>query len=117
MVTEIIIPALFAMTWKMMLNEGGLFSFGHALYFGLGAYASVLGWLHIKGLSFRSGIFLAGLVAGLVGSGGVGDQDHREFKARGEVGKRCGDLSSSYLPFSLFFGMNLFLSIRGWSSP
>ena len=67
MVTEIIIMALFAMTWKMMLNEGGLFSFGHALYFGLGAYASVLGWLHIKDLSFMSGILLGGLVAGLVG--------------------------------------------------
>jgi branched-chain amino acid transport system permease protein len=67
MITEIIILALFAMTWKMMLNEGGLFSFGHALYFGLGAYASVLGWLHIKGLSFMSGILLGGLVAGLLG--------------------------------------------------
>ncbi|MGA2959805.1 MAG: branched-chain amino acid ABC transporter permease, partial [Thermodesulfobacteriota bacterium] len=46
MITEIIILTLFAMTWKMMLNEGGMFSFGHAVYFGLGAYASVLGWLH-----------------------------------------------------------------------
>ena len=67
MVTEIVILALLVMTWKMMLNEGGLFSFGHAVYFGLGAYASVLGWLHIKGLSLMSGIFLGGLVAGLVG--------------------------------------------------
>jgi branched-chain amino acid transport system permease protein len=67
MVTEIVILALFAMTWKMLLNEGGMFSFGHALYFGLGAYASVLGWLHIKGLSFMSGILLGGLVAGLMG--------------------------------------------------
>ena len=67
MITEIIILALFAMTWKMMLNEGGLFSFGHALYFGLGAYASVLGWLHIEGLSFMSGVLLGGLVAGFVG--------------------------------------------------
>jgi branched-chain amino acid transport system permease protein len=67
MITEIIILALFATTWKMMLNEGGLFSFGHALYFGLGAYASVLGWLHIKGLSFMSGVLLGGLVAGFVG--------------------------------------------------
>ncbi len=67
MMTEIIIVTLFAMTWKMMLNEAGLFSFGHAVYFGLGAYASVLGWLHIKGLSLMSGIFLGGLVAGLVG--------------------------------------------------
>jgi branched-chain amino acid transport system permease protein len=67
MVTEIVILALFAMTWKMMLNEGGLFSFGHALYFGLGAYVSVLGWLHIKGLSMGSGILLGGLTAGLIG--------------------------------------------------
>jgi branched-chain amino acid transport system permease protein len=50
----------------MLLNEGGMFSFGHSLYFGLGAYASVLGWLHIKGLSFMSGILLGGLVAGLM---------------------------------------------------
>ncbi len=67
MMTEIIIVALLAMTWKMMLNEGGLFSFGHAVYFGLGAYASVLGWLHIKGLSLMNGIFLGGLAAGLIG--------------------------------------------------
>ncbi len=66
MVTEIVILALLVMTWKMMLNEAGLFSFGHAVYFGLGAYASVLGWLHIKGLSMISGILLGGAVAGLV---------------------------------------------------
>jgi branched-chain amino acid transport system permease protein len=67
MVTEIVIVTLLAMTWKMMLNEAGLFSFGHAVYFGLGAYASVLGWLHIKGLSLLGGILLGGLVAGLAG--------------------------------------------------
>jgi len=67
MVTEIVIVALLVMTWKMMLNEAGLFSFGHAVYFGLGAYASVLGWLHINGLSLMSGILLGGLVAGVVG--------------------------------------------------
>ena len=66
MVTEIIILTLFAMTWKMMLNEGGMFSFGHAVYFGLGAYASVLGWLHIPGLSFLSGILLGALTSALV---------------------------------------------------
>ncbi len=67
MFTEIIILSLFAMTWKMMLNEGGMFSFGHALYFGVGAYASVLAWLHIPGLSMMSGILLGGIVAGLMG--------------------------------------------------
>ncbi len=68
MVTEILIVALLVMTWKMMLNEAGLFSFGHAVYFGLGAYASALGWLHIKGLSLMGGILLGGVVAGVVGS-------------------------------------------------
>src|SRR5512139_2890310 len=67
MMTEIVIVTLVAMTWKMMLNEAGLFSFGHAVYFGLGAYGSVLGRLHIKGLSLMSGIFLGGLVAALIG--------------------------------------------------
>jgi branched-chain amino acid transport system permease protein len=72
MATEIIILTLFAMTWKMMLNEGGMFSFGHALYFGLGAYVSVIGWLHIPGLSFLSGIlvgaFFAALAAFVIGA-------------------------------------------------
>jgi branched-chain amino acid transport system permease protein len=67
MVNEIIILTLFALTWKMMLNEGGMFSFGHAAYFGVGAYAAVLGWVHIKGLSFLSGVLLGGLAAGFVG--------------------------------------------------
>ena len=67
MVTEIIILSAFAMTWRMIFNEGGMFSFGHAVYFGLGAYTAVLAWLHIKGLSFMSGIILGGVVAGLAG--------------------------------------------------
>jgi branched-chain amino acid transport system permease protein len=66
MITEILILTLFAMTWKMMLNEGGMFSFGHAVYFGLGAYASVLGWLHIPGLSFLNGVLLGALSAALL---------------------------------------------------
>jgi len=66
MASEIIILTLFAMTWKMMLNEGGMFSFGHAVYFGLGAYASVRAWLHLPGLSFLSGILLGALVSAVV---------------------------------------------------
>jgi len=67
MVTEIVILALFALTWKMIFHHAGLLSFGHSVYFGIGAYVSVLGWLHIKDLSFLSGILLGGLVAGLIG--------------------------------------------------
>lgn len=66
MLTEIIILSLFVMTWKMMLHEGGMLSFGHSLYFGVGAYASVLGWLHLHGLSLMNGILLGGLAAGLI---------------------------------------------------
>jgi branched-chain amino acid transport system permease protein len=66
MLTEIIIFTLFTLTWKMMLNEGGMFSFGHAAYFGFGAYASVLGWMHIQGLSFLGGVLLGGLAAALL---------------------------------------------------
>jgi branched-chain amino acid transport system permease protein len=66
MFTEIIILSLFAMTWKMMLHEGGMFSFGHAVYFGLGAYASVLGWLHIPGLSLLGGLLLGACAAAVV---------------------------------------------------
>ncbi len=66
MFSEIVILTLFAMTWKMMLNEGGMFSFGHAVYFGVGAYAAVLGWLYIPGLSFLSGILLGALASALM---------------------------------------------------
>jgi branched-chain amino acid transport system permease protein len=67
MVTEIVILALFALTWNMIFHYAGLLSFGHSAYFGIGAYASVLGWLHIKSLSFLSGILLGGFVAGVLG--------------------------------------------------
>ena len=67
MVTEIVILALFALTWNMVFHYAGLLSFGHSVYFGVGAYVSVLGWLHIKDLSFLSGILLGGLAAGIVG--------------------------------------------------
>jgi len=66
MVTEIIIISLFVMTWKMMLNEGGMFSFGHAVYFGVGAYTSVLGWMRISELSFLNGILLGALCSALL---------------------------------------------------
>lgn len=67
MLTEIAILTLFAMTWNVIFHYAGLLSFGHATYFGIGAYASVLGWLHIKNLSFLSGILLGGFSAGLLG--------------------------------------------------
>ena len=36
--TEILIYALFAMGFNLLLGHTGILSFGHAAYFGLGAY-------------------------------------------------------------------------------
>ncbi len=46
--TDILIAALFAASLQFMLGTGGMTSFGHAAYFGIGAYAAALatkaGW-------------------------------------------------------------------------
>jgi branched-chain amino acid transport system permease protein len=44
---EILIFALFALSLQLLIGVGGLVSFGHAAYFGLGAYGAALGvkWL------------------------------------------------------------------------
>ena len=55
---EIMIWMLFALGHNLLLGYGGLPSFGHGAYFGIGAYAFGL-------LQLRAG---AGLVAGLVGA-------------------------------------------------
>lgn len=39
--TKIAIAAIFALSYNMLLGQGGMLSFGHAVYFGLGGYLSV----------------------------------------------------------------------------
>jgi branched-chain amino acid transport system permease protein len=46
MVIEIAFFALFAMTFSMLFGHGGLLSFGHAAYFGIGAYTVALLFKH-----------------------------------------------------------------------
>ena len=41
-VTEILVLALFAFSLNLLIGTGGLVSFGHAAYFGLGAYGAAL---------------------------------------------------------------------------
>jgi len=43
---RVLIFALMAIGWNVMSGFGGMFSFGHAAYFGIGAYTSV--WLLVK---------------------------------------------------------------------
>ena len=42
LLTEIAIVGLFATAFNLLMGFGGMVSFGHAAYFGLGAYAAAL---------------------------------------------------------------------------
>ncbi|MFQ5854824.1 MAG: branched-chain amino acid ABC transporter permease [Anaerolineae bacterium] len=68
LVTEILILALFAMSFNLLFGYTGLLSFGHAAYFGLGAYGAALILKEIRPsipLALVGGTILATL-AGLV---------------------------------------------------
>lgn len=66
--------ALFAVSLNMLLGFTGLLSFGHAMYFGTGAYGTALALTHMEGLpllpALLSGgvcsVLLAGVVAPIV---------------------------------------------------
>ena len=55
--------ALFAVSYNLLLGYTGLFSFGHAMYFGAGGYATALALTHIQGCPL-----LVALLIGLLGS-------------------------------------------------
>ena len=60
------INVLFAVSLNMLLTAG-LFSFGHALFYGCGAYATALGLFYIKGLPLLLALLLGGFASGLLG--------------------------------------------------
>jgi branched-chain amino acid transport system permease protein len=63
--TDILVFALFAASLQFLMGTGGLASFGHAAYFGLGAYAAALALKH--GVAMGAAIAIAPL-AGLAGA-------------------------------------------------
>jgi branched-chain amino acid transport system permease protein len=65
-ITELAIFVLFAASLHFMMGPGGMHSFGHAAYFGLGAYGAALAvkWL---ALPMAGGLVAAPLLAGLAG--------------------------------------------------
>ncbi|NMM43339.1 ABC transporter permease [Rhodospirillaceae bacterium KN72] len=70
LLTDIIIFCLFAASLQFMLSTGGLVSFGHAAYFGGGAYAAALLVTHAgtpMELAFLFAPFAAGLLAIIFG--------------------------------------------------
>lgn len=68
---EILIFALFAFSLQLLIGVGGLVSFGHAAFFGLGAYGAALGvkWLEAPmEAALPLGLLLAGAGAAVVGA-------------------------------------------------
>jgi branched-chain amino acid transport system permease protein len=69
--TEILIFALFAFSLQLLIGVGGLVSFGHAAFFGLGAYGAALGvkWLGAPmEAALPLALVLAALGAALIGA-------------------------------------------------
>jgi branched-chain amino acid transport system permease protein len=67
LLTEMIIFALFAVSYNLLLGYGNLLSFGHALFFGLGAYTTAVALNRVPGMNFFAVVALATGAATLVG--------------------------------------------------
>lgn len=66
MLTLVLVWACFGLSWNLLSGYTGLVSFGHAAFFGLGAYTTALGQLHF-GLSPYLLIPLAGVLGAVSG--------------------------------------------------
>ena len=67
MLTEIIIFALYGVSYNILLGYAGLLSFGHAMFFGVGAFAAAIAIIHLQGLSLWGCLFIAVASATVVG--------------------------------------------------
>ena len=64
LLVEIMIAVLFATSLHFIMGPGGMHSFGHAAYFGLGAYGAAL-FLKVINLPMEAALVLGPLLAGL----------------------------------------------------
>src|SRR5437868_1297164 len=121
LLTDLLIAGLFAMSLDLIMGYTGMVSFGHAAYFGLGAYASALVLLHFAQpvpIALLAGALLAGAVAVPVGCA---------LQAIRENERRFTSLGRDPRPFKLvvfviaavFAGLAgaLFAPFRGFASP
>lgn len=60
------INAMYAISLNLLLGYTGLLSFGHALFFGSGAYAAALALTHIPGFPLLGAVLIGGFTAALV---------------------------------------------------
>jgi branched-chain amino acid transport system permease protein len=73
LLTEVFIFALFAVSFNLLLGYGGLLSFGHGMFFGIGAFVAAIAITHLKGISLLTcllltvtGTTLIGLAVGML---------------------------------------------------
>ncbi len=59
MLTEIMIFALYAVSYNLLLGYAGLLSFGHAVFFGMGAFMTAIALVNIPGLSLWNAILIS----------------------------------------------------------
>ena len=55
--------ALFAVSYNLLLGYTGLLSFGHAMFFGVGAYGTALALEHVEGMPLVVSVILGALAA------------------------------------------------------
>lgn len=67
MLTEIIVFALYAVSYNLLLGYAGLLSFGHAMFFGMGAFTVAVALIHVPGLSMWSAVLMALVMTTAVG--------------------------------------------------
>jgi ABC-type branched-subunit amino acid transport system ATPase component/ABC-type branched-subunit amino acid transport system permease subunit len=67
MMTLVLVWACFGLSWNLLSGYTGLISFGHAAFFGLGAYTTALGQIHFG----ISPWFLIPIAAGIGGLAGL----------------------------------------------
>ena len=58
--------SLYAVTLNLLLGYMGVLSFGHAMFFGTGAYVTALALTHIQGFPLLPAVLVGGLAGGLL---------------------------------------------------
>ena len=64
---QMAIAIVFALSYNMLLGQGGMLSFGHAVYFGLGGFLAVHALILIESEAIYFSIIWIPLVGGLFG--------------------------------------------------
>lgn len=106
---QMAIAIVFALSYNMLLGQGGMLSFGHAVYFGLGGFLSVHALMLIEFETMVFSILWIPLIGGLFGLlAGVfigSFSTHKAGTVFAMISLGMGELiAASSLIFSSFFG-------------